>query len=103
LRDYNWPGNVRELENVIEMAVIFAEGGTIGLDHLPGKLAEDRPVAFNLPQEQMSMADIERMYIEQVYRQTHFHKVRTAQILDISRKTLDRKLQQYRIARDDFA
>jgi DNA-binding NtrC family response regulator len=101
LQGYDWPGNVRELENVIEMAVIFAEGGVIGLDHLPVKVAEGRPVAFNLPQEQMTMADLERRYIEQVYRQTRFHKVRTAQILDISRKTLDRKLQQYHIARDD--
>ncbi len=101
LQNYDWPGNVRELENVIEMAVIFAEDGVIGLDHLPVKVAEGRPVAFSLPQEQMTMADIERLYIEQVYRQTHFHKVRTSQILDISRKTLDRKLQQYHISKDD--
>jgi len=101
LQGYDWPGNVRELENVIEMAVIFAEGGVISLDHLPVKVAEGRPVAFNLPQEQMTMADVERMYIEQVYRQTRFHKVRTAQILDISRKTLDRKLQQYHISKDE--
>ena len=97
LQAYDWPGNVRELENVMEMAVIFADGGVIGPDQLPGKVAEERPAAFSLPREQLSLAIVERMYIEQVYRQTRFHKVRTAQILDISRKTLDRKLRQYHI------
>lgn len=101
LQGYDWPGNVRELENVIEMAVIFAEGGRIDLNHLPVKVAEGRPVAFNLPREQLALAEVERMYIEQVYRQTRFHKVRTAQVLDISRKTLDRKLLQYHISRDE--
>ena len=100
LRAYDWPGNVRELENVIEMAVILAEGGEIRPEHLPVKVAEGRPVDFALPQEQMSMEDVERLYIEQVYRQTHFHKVRTAQILKISRKTLDRKLAQFDIGKD---
>ncbi len=101
LRSYDWPGNVRELENVIEMAVILAEGQEIAPDHLPVKVAEGRPVEFALPQEQMSMADLEARYIEQVYRQTRFHKVKTSQILQISRKTLDRKLQQYGISREE--
>ena len=37
----------------------------------------------------------------QAYRQTRFHKVNTARILDISRKTLDRKLVQYGIGKED--
>ncbi len=101
LRSYDWPGNVRELENVIEMAVILAEGEEITPDHLPVKVAEGRPVEFALPQEQMSMEELEARYIEQVFRQTRFHKVKTSQILKISRKTLDRKLAQYNISKDE--
>ena len=96
-----WKGNVRELENVIEMAVILSDGQDIAADHLPVKVAEGRPVEFPLPQEQMSMEELEARYIEQVFRQTRFHKVKTAQILKISRKTLDRKLAEYGIGRDD--
>ncbi len=101
LRAYDWPGNVRELENVIEMAAILADGADIGADHLPLKVTRGEPVEFALPSEQMSLAQLEALYIEQVYRQTRFHKVNTARILDISRKTLDRKLVQYGIGKGD--
>ncbi len=101
LKNYDWPGNVRELENVIEMATILADGSELDSEHLPVKVAEGRPVEFSLPQEQMSMEEVERLYIEQVFRQTRYHKVRTSEILAISRKTLDRKLQQFGIAKDE--
>ena len=32
LRNYDWPGNIRELRNVIERAVIFAQGGVLAFD-----------------------------------------------------------------------
>ena len=32
---YNWPGNIRELSNAIERAMLFCDGGTIDLEHLP--------------------------------------------------------------------
>ena len=32
LQDYEWPGNIRELRNIIERAVIFAEGGDLEFD-----------------------------------------------------------------------
>jgi len=101
LKGYSWPGNARELENVIEMAVILAEGGDISPDHLPVKISQSRPVEFALPREAISLQDVERLYIEQVYRQARFHKVRTADILGISRKTLDRKLKEYEISKGD--
>jgi len=101
LSGYHWPGNVRELENVIEMAVILSDGEVIQASDLPVKISQSPPVDFTLPTEQMTLAAIERRYIEQVYRQTGFHKVNTANILAISRKTLDRKLKQYAIDRQD--
>ncbi|ALC18000.1 chemotaxis protein CheY [Desulfuromonas soudanensis] len=101
LRSYDWPGNVRELENVMEMAAILCDGAEITPDHLPLKLTETPAVAFTLPPQAMSLAAIERRYIEQVYLQSHKHKVNTARILEISRKTLDRKLAQYGIGRQE--
>jgi len=101
LVNYHWPGNVRELENVVEMAVILADGKDISPTHLPVKIMETPTADFSLPQDQTSLAEIERLFIEQVYRRTGFHKVRTAGILKISRKTLDRKLAQYGIVKDN--
>lgn len=41
LKDYDWPGNVRELENVCERALLFSQGGTIAVDHLPLRSCRD--------------------------------------------------------------
>ncbi len=98
LQRYDWPGNVRELENVIEMAVILSDGLNLSPDHLPVKVAEKKEqTTFSPPERPMSMADVERLHIEQIYRQTGYHKVRTAEILQVSRKTLSRKLQSFGI------
>ena len=102
LRSYDWPGNVRELENVIEMAVILSDGKDLTAEHLPVKIMErSGAVEFAVPSTQMSLEQLEALYIDQVYRQARFHKVNTARILGISRKTLDRKLQQYAIGKGE--
>ncbi|MCF6179474.1 MAG: sigma-54 dependent transcriptional regulator [Geopsychrobacter sp.] len=102
LVEYSWPGNVRELENIIEMSVILTEDGEISTQHLPSKLAIESVTPMAAPKKGMSLEDVERLYIEQVYRQTRFHKVRTAQILQIARRTLDRKLLQYNIQKENL-
>ncbi len=103
LTGYSWPGNVRELENIIEMSVILVEDGEIHPRHLPTKLATEAVTPMAAPQKGMSLEDVERLYIEQVYCQTGFHKLRTAQILKIARRTLDRKLLQYKIRKDPLS
>src|SRR5437899_9945048 len=40
LKAYSWPGNIRQLENVIERAVVVAEGALIGVSDLPGEIVE---------------------------------------------------------------
>jgi transcriptional regulator with GAF, ATPase, and Fis domain len=40
LKGFAWPGNVRQLENVVERAVIIAEGATITVDELPDDVKE---------------------------------------------------------------
>lgn len=54
LRGYDWPGNVRELENVIERAVVLAEGATVSLDDLPAAIqayAISPPTQIARPQQ----------------------------------------------------
>ncbi|MCM2357852.1 MAG: sigma-54 dependent transcriptional regulator [Geobacteraceae bacterium] len=94
LAEYHWPGNVRELENVIERAVILARGERISADLLPVK---PTPMDIALPRESStaSLEQLERLHIERVLRQTGFHKSRSAELLGISRKTLDRKIAEF--------
>ncbi len=102
LQQYPWPGNVRELENVIEMAVILSGDGPITFEHLPLKLAHASigVEPLDVPDE-APLAEVERHYIEQVLRAQNFRKLRAAEILGISRRTLDRKIKEYGLARDD--
>jgi len=108
MQQYTWPGNVRELENVIEMSVILSGDGPIEVEHLPLKLSE-KPSGVvaksegetpDLLEAEVPLAEVERRYIEQVYRAQSGHKLRTAEILGISRRTLDRKLKEFALESD---
>ncbi|MDD5285690.1 MAG: sigma-54 dependent transcriptional regulator [Desulfuromonadaceae bacterium] len=94
LAGYNWPGNVRELENVIERAVILAKGNEVTGDLLPiRKAAEARATG---PKEgPTSLEGVEREHILRILEKSAYHKTRTAELLGISRKTLNRKISEY--------
>ncbi len=93
---YDWPGNVRELENVMERAVILARSNSITPDLLPMDTRRGRSVATASPPPTLvALDEIERRHITSVLKETRFHKSRTAEILGISRKTLDRKIAEY--------
>ena len=104
---YSWPGNVRELENVLERAITFSQGGQINEDDLPPRIryeqvggkttplsADDLAELFSgLP----SLDELERRYILHVLDATGGNRKRTAEILDINRKTLYRMAARFEI------
>lgn len=98
LLGYNWPGNVRELENVMERAVILTGGTTITSAVIPlrGSAAVVAPAsklpAPSLKPQMVPLEEMERHHIEAVLRGTGYHKSRAAEILKISRRTLDRRI-----------
>jgi DNA-binding NtrC family response regulator len=90
----SWPGNIRELRNVVERAVIVAEGGVIDIGDLPRDGAALPPGARdNTPP--LTLAEAERNHILHVYMQNERNKSRTAKLLGISRSTLREKLRLY--------
>ena len=104
LRSYTWPGNVRELENVMERAVILTQGSTITSAVIPlqGGMIVPSPAAAAsrlttdpTPSRMVPLEEIERHHIEAVLRGTGYHKSRTAEILKISRRTLDRRIEEF--------
>ncbi|MGH9948878.1 MAG: sigma 54-interacting transcriptional regulator [Pyrinomonadaceae bacterium] len=113
LVNYEWPGNVRELENAIERAVIIASGRQIELEDLPeaiGKTAlesfaqsrlerskaaaDGRTVGLEIEMPS-AMDEIEKQVIEATLEYTDGDKSHAARLLNIGRKTLYRKLEQY--------
>ncbi len=113
LISYDWPGNVRELENAVERAVIIAAGRQIELDDLPtaiGNVVSERQAMVRMERAQAasegrntkleidvpsSMDEIERHAIEATLDYTSGDKTRAARLLNIGRKTIYRKLEQY--------
>jgi len=100
LQGYGWPGNVRELENVMERAVILTGGSSITPAVIPlrGTAAASpaaTPAVAPLKPQMVPLEEMERHHIEAVLRGTGYHKSRTAEILRISRRTLDRRIADF--------
>ena len=94
LQEYRWPGNVRELRNVMESAVLLANGGVIHARDLPLHDAH-APAKSSSNGEDVSLAELERRHIESVLSRTNWHQGRAATVLGISSKTLYRKIREY--------
>ena len=96
---YHWPGNVRELENCIERAVAFAQFDQVTVDDLPEKIRDYRTDAFvvsaNDATEVMTLAEVERRYVNRVLTILGGNKTRAAEVLGIDRRTLHRKIDRW--------
>lgn len=105
LSAYHWPGNVRELKNVVQRAVIFSTGDMIRGSDLhfsaldQGLMDSGKMVAITSDSEARSLKQMEIEYILRVLDLTQWNKSRAAEILDIERSTLDRKLKRHNITR----
>ena len=96
LQRYRWPGNVRELRNVIERAVLLANGGVINASDLPLQAAGPGALGGNgHGSPAVSLAELERRHIESILSQTNWHQGKAATLLGISSKTLYRKIREY--------
>jgi NtrC-family two-component system response regulator AlgB len=92
LQHYPWPGNVRELRNVIERAVLFSGGETIGMESLPINFmpAPPEPKVGDL----VSLETIEEMHIRQVLAATKSLE-EAARVLGMDPVTLWRRRKKY--------
>ncbi len=120
LARYAWPGNVRELQNLVERAVILAEGPVVSVEmlglpqgipsgrgmikELPSSDDVPRPVAVPsatpvsvLPEALPSLDEMEKQHILRALEHTGGNRTQAANLLKISIRTLRNKLHQYRI------
>jgi DNA-binding NtrC family response regulator len=97
LVSYHWPGNVRELQNIIERAVLIAEGHTLQPDHLPEGIKIAHSFVTESLDRTLSIEDYTKEFIS-VY-QNRFNEQQLADMLGITRKSLWEKRKRWGMSR----
>lgn len=115
LLQYAWPGNVRELRNVLERAMIFIDHDYLTVDDLNFSNALQRrwgdresvSSAVNSAVEENenvfkfslvgSLKELEKAYLQHVFRTIEANYVEFAKLMGISKKTLWEKRKLYRL------
>jgi len=94
---YPWHGNVRELKNTVKSIIPFKTNGTIRMEDLSYSLIdaagageEDTP-----KNKVLTLAESEKRHLAKVLKLTDFNILRTAELLEISRPRLYRKMKEY--------
>ena len=95
LRQYGWPGNTRELSNVLERALLLANGEPLSPSHFPGLDASCQP--SEPPGPVTRLEKMEEHAIRKALAQLGGDTKKAADALGISRATLYRKIKQYGI------
>jgi two-component system nitrogen regulation response regulator NtrX len=96
LEAYDWPGNIRELRNVIERLVIMTSSNTITAKNIVvGGTARSDYFAFNTLKE--ARDSFEKDFITKKLEENSWNISKTAEILDVERSNLHRKIKAYDI------
>ena len=106
LRSYDWPGNVRELRNIVERILIMTPGKVISPADIPNLAGEQQASApasmkaegalvFGTLRE--AREEFEREFIVQKLEQNDWNISRTAEVIDLERSNLHRKIKSYGI------
>jgi two-component system response regulator AtoC len=98
---YGWPGNIRELENVLERALVMAEGTRVTAADLPEVVRVPSPAgaAGRFRDDDLSVkrqtAELERFLIQRALERTGGNRTAAAELLELSPRALRYKIQDY--------
>ena len=102
LQNYDYPGNIRELENILERATVMDEDNIISVKDLPLYMIESvgkirRELSLSYLDHFPTMEEIEKDAILNALKK-YKNKSKAADILNISRTSLYRKLEKYKLS-----
>ena len=120
-RAYDWPGNIRELENVLERMMLFASGEVLDIGDVPDEVRNPAGSSASATVEAHAAAAtqggvgplkelvkettvrVEKEVIVRALEQTGGNVTRAAELLAISRKSLQNKMKEYDLRDSDDA
>lgn len=108
LLEYDWPGNVRELRNMVERAVILADGNLILPEHLPFNSQPqlnngDLPtigrrngfLTLTMSAEKISLETVEKAFVKHALEELEWNQTKAAEWLGISRYALRTRMKKF--------
>jgi DNA-binding NtrC family response regulator len=99
LKSYGWPGNVRELRNVIERAMLLADGTTLTLGDFP--VAAAAPVRLteqvDLPAAGIDLEQLERSLVIQALERSGWNQTKAAGMLGLNRDQIRYRVEKFKL------
>ncbi len=99
LKTYGWPGNVRELRNVIERAMLLADGTTLMTGDFP--VATGAPVRLteqvDLPASGVDLEQLERSLVVQALERSGWNQTKAAGMLGLNRDQIRYRVEKFKL------
>ncbi|HXR17812.1 MAG TPA: sigma 54-interacting transcriptional regulator [Terriglobales bacterium] len=97
LQTHSWPGNVRELRNIVAKVAMASSGPEIGAVEVLAEFSASEQQKSDIALPSGDLQDMERQMVMKALENTGGHRAKAAEQLGISRRTLTRKLGEYKI------
>ncbi|QEG24691.1 sigma-54-dependent transcriptional regulator [Mariniblastus fucicola] len=94
MKNYSWPGNVRELRNTLEGMIVLSMKPVIEASDLPTHISNHNE-SQAIIKPGMTMSEIEKEAIRRTLQHTGGNRTKSAEILGISLRTLQRKVKEF--------
>jgi two-component system, NtrC family, response regulator AtoC len=96
LQSYGWPGNVRELRNVIERAMLLAEGDKLGPSDFAALTTGAAGVdGLELPPAGIDLEEAERSFVIQALRRSGGNQTKAAALLGLNRDQIRYRIEKF--------
>jgi two-component system, NtrC family, response regulator AtoC len=98
LKTYGWPGNVRELRNVVERAMLLAEGQTLTLGDVPVAAGAARLTEqIDLPAVGIDLEQLERSLVVQALERSGWNQTKAAGMLGLNRDQIRYRVEKFKL------
>jgi DNA-binding NtrC family response regulator len=96
LQEHDWYGNVRELENTLLQAIVISKSDVLQKENITLNTRNPSLISNGYDKPELkSLSEVESYHIKHILDQVKWNRVEASHILDISRPTLNAKIEKY--------